>query len=1381
NKYKANGELCPAQLNQNKPCPAICVYDLAQCPQQASCPDNQLLCHDGLCHDTCTAEINSANPCTCGWRPSAVPAAAQDLIPCPLLNNVTIPQLYLWNSTNQVRDACNAKAEISDPSNFGTWGKQWPRRSSDEAGVHGVWVQCPKEPQHMYTFREPMWIAVFTILFGYVGLLGAWYAFKLFSERSVAGTIKDRVSPNDSAVDIATKGFKAVTGDHEASEFSSSNTRLSGYRNSIFGTAMNWGLLALGVVWLAYLLLLSADFYGSVPGSVPGAFCVLSLGDCTLGNQTFIVMWCLYVFMIVTCNVFRHRLRNFFRIKTLPAEGTFVCVEHRIDPQILLQNERSFLVDNVRRAANVLKHYLGWTWSVNTSPLYTTAQGRKYFMYQCTRFVLDESTGQYTPYAFYLGTVNSDFVAKHPGLTAGEAEYRAELIGPNFIEVVVPSWFFAFLREITSFIALYQLLALLLFMYDYYWQAGIVDLGIVLLAMTFSAVVRKLSEERLKRMAEQDDQVHVRRSGEWIQTSTRQLVPGDVIQLTTGMHLACDCILISGNAVVNESSLTGEPLPVRKFPVRNDDTPFSVEANKNNQLYAGTVISQVQPVETSAGDFLTDQHVLGLVHRTGTASDKGKLVRKILFPQPLSFIFNEQLKVVFSILVVYALFCMSMAIYLYKGSPTAVFFYGNFCMLQAVSPLLPAGLVAGQSMAAYRLKKKRIFCVDPQRIMMAGKVQIFCFDKTGTLTKEGLEFYGGQCADSGSFSGFENALPSTSTLFQQAVASCHAVTDLNGQLIGNPVDIEQFRASNSTIDPAPKYLDTIIPADGSTLGKLHVVRRFEFVHARASMSVVVLDETTGKMHVFVKGSFERIKAAANSQSIPADYDKTCANLAREGCYVLSIAHKELDITLEKLKNLTQDEIEGNCDLIGLLVFKNLLKEDTGDAIAELKRGSTRTVMITGDTALTGVYIARQCGMVPPNNKVLLGDIDKKSRTLVWTDVDTDEQVIDIAPFMAELGPDGYPTTELALTSAAFQHMDSTGELAPVLLNTRIFARMKPNDKVRCVQLHMSHGVTAMCGDGGNDCGALRAAHVGLALSDAEASIVSPFSSGNRSIFTCVELLIQGRAGLASSFCNYRSLILYGTTMTMTKLISFYFALSMSQPIWMVIDSLVATSMAIVIVLLPPAKSLSPFRPTARLLGPEIMSSVLGVVFINWAFMVGVWFWLFNQSWFRCHEFDASNTNLLKWWLLGDNYEAAVVTYLIMYMFINNGFLVNYGYLHRKPWFHNPALLGVWAMLIIMISYAQLAPPSRLSCTFRLNCGDADALVALGYKRPTWKIEPYNTPNGHNVLPSDFKWKLWAYSIGNTVATNLWQTVVVYGPVRTWLRNKKPLRRLKLKL
>lgn len=40
------------------------------------------------------------------------------------------------------------------------------------------------------------------------------------------------------------------------------------------------------------------------------------------------------------------------------------------------------------------------------------------------------------------------------------------------------------------------------------------------------------------------------------------------------------------------------------------------------------------------------------------------------------------------------------------------------------------------------LKKKRLFCTEPHRIRLAGKIDTCVFDKTGTLTKENLVFKG---------------------------------------------------------------------------------------------------------------------------------------------------------------------------------------------------------------------------------------------------------------------------------------------------------------------------------------------------------------------------------------------------------------------------------------------------------------------------------------------------------------------------------------------------------------------------------------------------------------------------------------------------------------
>ncbi|KAJ1931911.1 hypothetical protein FBU59_006550, partial [Linderina macrospora] len=387
------------------------------------------------------------------------------------------------------------------------------------------------------------------------------------------------------------------------------------------------------------------------------------------------------------------------------------------------------------------------------------------------------------------------------------------------------------------------------------------------------------------------------------------------------------------------------------------------------------------PASTIQNDGEPETQVL--VTATRTATDKGKLIQRILFPAMYSFVFDEQLRVALLILLAYGGFAFAITIWL-MGHDVTSWFYGVFVISEIMSPLLPAALVVGQSVAADRLRRANIFCVDLPRIMMAGKVQVFCFDKTGTLTKEGLEYFAVQgisharnkalAADPDAissadarFAGEETDMARLSHVAQIGFASCHAVTMVGDKFIGNPVDVEQFRATDWEILPGREHedhLDTLISpfleshegSEKEIRKTVHVVKRFEFAHARQSMSVAVKDPDTGHVHVFVKGSFERLKRISNADSVPGNYDAVTAKWAKEGCYVLALAHKDLGpvTDLAQINSLTREQMESNCDLVSLLLFRNKLKEDTESAIMELKGGDTRTVMITGDTALTGV-------------------------------------------------------------------------------------------------------------------------------------------------------------------------------------------------------------------------------------------------------------------------------------------------------------------------------------------------------------------------------------------------------------------------------------------
>lgn len=78
----------------------------------------------------------------------------------------------------------------------------------------------------------------------------------------------------------------------------------------------------------------------------------------------------------------------------------------------------------------------------------------------------------------------------------------------------------------------------------------------------------------------------------------------------------------------------------------------------------------------------------------------------------------------------------------------------------------------------------------------------------------------------------------------------------------------------------------------------------------------------------------------------------------------------------------------------------------------------------------------------------------------------------------------------------------------ILLNGSIYARMSPDQKAQLVEDLISIGYcVSMCGDGANDCGALKAAHVGISLSEAEASVAAPFTSKIQNI-SCVPDVIK---------------------------------------------------------------------------------------------------------------------------------------------------------------------------------------------------------------------------------------------------------------------------------
>ncbi|GAA5815595.1 hypothetical protein MFLAVUS_009107 [Mucor flavus] len=1376
NLNDVDGNKCKLPTYFSFPCPILCVRDISMCPpnyRPKSCPTGTTYCVDGECRESCPASLVSA--CSC----IGAPALVGDIYSCGKETIFTnIKDFVVENKANQSAEACSVAVGIPNVPNWS------PNPES------AMWKDCPAPYYGEVTFTEDVFIAIYAFYGSCVLVLAFWTLYKKAMEKSIKANfnrVKDLRTDNyhDSEKEkTMNEKTTEISDDSSKDDLSSvdlendDNMTVHAYKTNWLGNTCAVIFMFQTLGQICYMILLTKDYYDDH---------YLFRGFSEIQASTFIALWYIFFIWFAGLTTFRFRLPNFFRIRCSYGKGEYVQVERKEEAIILLQDQSNRVMDFVRELEKRGKHIAGMDVVVTNVPLKKTSSGTKYFVYQCTRFVYHPETEIFTPHQFHLGDTVGELAALTQGLTSEEASLRRELIGPNFIEVYVPNFIVALFQEFSSFFYIYQFTVLWLFYYFAYWQVGIADTAVILISAFVKVVVRLRSEKRIKMMAEYTDQVQICRDGEWKELSTADLLPGDLFQVSEGKTTPCDAVILTGNVVADESSLTGEPLPIRKFPLRPDDvnTPYDrIGSGKISTIFSGTTISQAQATEK-------DSKVTALVTHIGTGTDKGELIKKILFPTSVSFIFDEQMKIVILILLCCGMFCLAIAIWMY-ATGTSAWFYSMFAIAQLVSPLLPAALVVGQSVAAGRLRKKNIFCVDLPRILMAGKIQLFCFDKTGTLTKEGLEFFGAQpVADSNdivdnrkrndvpNFAQHEETMEEIPHLMQTGIATCHAVTTLNGQFIGNPVDIEMFKASKWTLNDHSDYVDTLTPPTGSD-SNVHVLKRYEFVHARMSMSVAVLDSKTNKIHIFVKGAYEKIKDLSNPESIPSDYDRVTANQARQGCYVLALSHREINLEevggLDAFSRWTRDQMEENINFLGLIIFKNQLKSDTEENILELKRGDTRTIMITGDTALTGVYIARQCGMAATStNRFLLGDYDKSLDRVVWTDVDEPDLFSDVSVDEFLLNK-GHTPLELAVTGKAFRWLIENNLIRKYLLDIRVFARMTPNGKVQCVQLHMERGITAMTGDGGNDCGALRAAHVGIAMSDAEASIVSPFSTSHRSVASCVELIRQGRGALATSLTGYKYLILYGQVMMMLKIFTFYFAVSMSETIWIAIDVFITVLLTWAVSQSQAADRLEPQRPTARILGPQTLASGIGLVAINWIFLIAAFVMLYSQAWFRCNEFDSRAVDMSKWWLLSDNYEGEVLAFVCLFQFINNAAVFNFGYKFRQSFHKNYVLVILWLAYLAIASYWLLADPNPFGCLFRFNCGTKEVLEQFGYTLSN-NVDPFNTPLGHNVMPVDFRWKLWGLILGNIVTGLAYERFVVLGPVHTFLARRFPAKRL----
>uniref|UniRef100_A0A4W6BPQ4 ATPase cation transporting 13A2 n=1 Tax=Lates calcarifer TaxID=8187 RepID=A0A4W6BPQ4_LATCA len=905
----------------------------------------------------------------------------------------------------------------------------------------------------------------------------------------------------------------------------------------------------------------------------------------------------------------------------------------------------------------------------------------RFYLFEGLRYVWLDRKGAFCR----VSVLNEDWTCKdlygfQKGLSHLEQSLRRRIYGPNLIYVPVKSYMKLLFEEVLNPFYVFQVFSITLWMCDNYYLYAICILLISMLSIGISLYETRKQSITLHNMARLVTNVTIRRkSGVEECVSSEELVPGDCLIIPQeGLLLPCDAALLAGECLVNESMLTGESVPVLKTPLPAGEGKYSSETERRHTLFCGTQLIQAKGGGPGGGG------AVAVVTSTGFFTAKGNLVSSILYPQPINFRFyKDAIKFLFILGCVAFIGTIYSFVVLYRSNATWVelVIRSLDIVTIAVPPALPAAITTGTIYAQSRLKKQGIFCISPPRINVCGKVSLFCFDKTGTLTEEGLDVWG---VMEGGPVGFSELVPKPRLLppgpMLSGLACCHTVMLLQGQPLGDPLELKMVESTGWEPEGDGAVLDAEFgghkvlavmrpPVQHEAVA---IVQRFPFSSALQRMSVVTVARGGHSALAFMKGSPEMVASLCRAETVPSQFSSKLRSFSSEGLRVLAFACKPLDKNTD-FRTIERGEVEKDMQFLGLLMLKNLVKPESAEVINILRLACLRTVMVTGDNILTAVNVAKSCGMVGSDEKVIFVTDDFWLLLLMFPTVSSQGLY---------QGGFGY---HLAINGKSFAALcDHFPEYLPkILMRTTVFARMTPDQKTQLVkELQKLNYRVGMCGDGANDCGALRAADVGVSLSEAEASVASPFTSKTENI-SCVPLLIrEGRCSLVTSFGLFRYMALYSLIQFCSVLILYTVKTGVADMQFLFCDIALVTVLAIVMGRGGPSDQLHPCRPPASLLSLP----VLGSLFIHTSMIILAFI---------------SHHNILQKHFIMTFYS---LNKILCFQYIIMAVVVTKGYPHKKPLYYNGRSSLMKGMVQLSSSVDFLMPTYLLTLLHLLFLG-----------------------------------------------------------------------------